>query len=260
MPGSLYQQSSAVLRRVLAGQMGCAVEDYLSHQLTIVERPADSREPHLALVTTMGTGSVVSVRDTRLAEWAREHAPAVHRNQQIFLPSFLEGMAAHARELGHEGAKSHSASGGCVLAEELVPLPLPAGYALRQLSTAEQAQLRMTNQFDNALGELDEHRRIAASRTAFAIDAPGGTVAAVAGIWDQYPGIDEIGLDVVREHRGHGLAAALTIHATKWIRDAGRWPIYTYGFTNVRSMNNALRCGYRPLWFLSAVYVPSDMH
>ena len=42
MPGTLYQQSSDALRRVLAAQMGCAVEDYLSHQLTIVERPADS--------------------------------------------------------------------------------------------------------------------------------------------------------------------------------------------------------------------------
>lgn len=260
MPGTLYQQSSDALRRVLAAQMGCAVEDYLSHQLTIVERPADSREPHLALMTTMGAGSVVSVRDARLADWAREHAPAVNRNQQIFLPSFLEGMAAHACALGYEGAKSHSASGGCVLADEVAPLPLPAGYALRSLSLDEQAQLRATNQFDNALGEPDERRRIAASRAAFAVYAAGSEVAAVAGIWDQYPGIDEIGLDVASGHRGNGLAAVLTVHATRFIRESGRWPMYTYGFTNVRSMNNALRCGYRPLWFLAAVFVPSDMH
>lgn len=260
MPDALYRESSDALRRTLAAEMGCAADDYLSHQLTIVQRPHKSREPHLVLATTMGTGSVVSVRDSRLGEWAREHAPPINRNQQIFLPSFLEGVAAQARELGYEGAKSHSASGGCVLAEDLGPLPLPPGYTLRQLSVEEQGALRATNQFDNALGEPDELRRIAAMRAAFALDAPGGEVAAVAGIWDQYPGIDEIGLDVAREYRGNGLAACLTVHATREIRQSRRWPIYTYGFTNVRSMNNALRCGYRPLWFLAAVYVPKDMH
>lgn len=260
MVTTLYTESSAALREVLAAQMGCTVEDYRSHQLAVVSRPADSREPHLVLVTTMGAGSVVSVRDSRLADWAREHAPARNRNQQIFLPSFLEGMAARARELGHEAAKSHSASGGCVLAELLAPLPLPPWYALREIGVEEQARLRAGGQFDNALGEPDELRRIAAARTAFVVECPDGEVAAVAGIWDQYPGTDEIGLDVAPAHRGKGLAAVLTVHATRWIREQGRWPIYTYGFTNVRSMNNALRCGYRPLWFLSAVYVPADMH
>ena len=256
----LYRESSAMVRDVLAQQMGCTPGDYQSHQVTVVARPADSREPHVALVTTMGAGSVVSVRDVRLIAWAQEHAPSVNRNQQIFLPSFLEGMAGFARELGFEGAKSHSASGGCVLAEELPAQPLPAGFTLRELSLEEAAALREDGRFDNALGEADELRRIARSRTAFAVTASDGSTAAVCGVWDQYPGIDEIGLDVAREHRGSGLASVLTIHAVQWIRRQGRCPIYTYGFTNVRSMNNALRCGFRPAWFLSAVYVPADMH
>ncbi len=260
MPTALYRESSAVLRRVLASELGCAPEDYLSHQVTVVDRPAGSREPHLVLVTTMGTGSVVSARDVRLAAWAREHAPAADRNQRIFLPSFLEEMAVRARELGYEDAKSHSASGGCVLAEELELPPLPPGFELRELTTQEQNELRLGNTFDNALGEADERRRIEATRTAFAAIAPDGAIAAVTGIWGQYSGIDEIGLDVARAYRGQGLARGLTLHAVHWIRASGRWPIYTYGFTNVRSMNNALSCGFRPLWFLSAVYVPSDMH
>lgn len=260
MTTPLYREASAFMRRTLAEQLGCSESDYQSHLVTVVERPPGSREPHLALMTTMGTGSVVSVRDARLADWAREHAPPVNRNQQIFLPSFLEGMASFAREIGHEGAKSHTATGGCVLAEDVDPLPLPAGFSLRELSTAEQTTLRADGRFENALGEEDEHRRIAATRTAFAVESADGSVAGIAGVWDQYPEIDEIGVDVDRAHRGGGLAAVMTVHATRWIRAQGRWPMYSYGFTNVRSMNNALRCGYRPLWFLSAVYVPADMH
>ncbi|MGB4863692.1 MAG: GNAT family N-acetyltransferase [Tepidiformaceae bacterium] len=260
MPGSLYRESSTIMKATLARQMGCQPADYESHEVTAVERPADSREPHLVLVTTCGTGSVVSVRDPRLGDWARANAPKPGRNQQIFLPKFLEGMASEARRLGHADARSHSSSGGMVLAEERPPRELPEGFRIRELTGAEVEALRSTLQFDNALGEPDETRRIAAHRIAFAAVDPHGTVVAVTGIWDQYPGIDELGLDVLREHRGAGLAAALTIHAIRWIRSEGRWPIYTHGFTNVRSMNNGLACGFRPLWFLSAVFVPEDMH
>jgi GNAT superfamily N-acetyltransferase len=224
-----------------------------------VERPANSREPHLALVTTCGTGSVVSTRDARLAQWAREHAPKASINQRVFVPSFLEGMAAFAREIGHTDAKSHSASGGLVLAEELPERPLPNSFSIRELSDAEVLEFRNDGRFDNALGEPDETRRITGHRIAFAVVDSNDEPLAITGIWDQYPGIDELGLDVLREHRGSGFAAALTIHAVRWIRSEGRWPIYTYGFSNVRSMNNGLACGFRPLWFLAAVFVPSDM-
>jgi GNAT superfamily N-acetyltransferase len=256
--GSLYAESSTVLKSVLAQQMGCEPLAYESHDLTVVQRPPESREPHLVLVTTCGTGSVVSSRDLALGEWAR--AKELSGNQRIFLPSFLEGMAAEARRLGHTDAKSHSASGGMVLAFDVPPPGLPPGFHIRDLSPDEITNLRAGLKFDNALGEPDESRRIASSRIAFAVVDSSDTPVAVTGIWDQYPGIDEIGVDVLREHRGHGFASALTIHAVRWIRSQGRWPVYTYGFTNIRSMNNGLACGFRPRWFLSAVYVPSDMH
>ena len=193
----------------------------------------------------------------RPGDWARQQQ--LKANQRVFLPSFLEDLAAYARELGHEGAKAHSASGGTVLAEDLPVRELPPRFALRELSLSEQEQLRAGGEFDNALGEPEERRRIAASRIAFAVVDSTGAPVAVTGIWDQYPGVDELGLDVLRAFRGNGFAAILTIHATRWIRSQGRLPIYTYGFTNVRSMNNALSCGYRPLWFIAPVYVPSDM-
>ncbi|MGE3077064.1 MAG: GNAT family N-acetyltransferase [Dehalococcoidia bacterium] len=258
MPGSLFSESSAFLKSTLASQMGCDSEAYESHGLTVVERPASSREPHLVLMTTCGTGSVVSSRDPALCEWTR--AQDLSGNQRIFLPSFLEGMAAEARRLGYEDAKSHSASGGMVLAFDVPPPNLHQGFRIRELTESEIVALRTGAKFDNALGEPDEARRIAASRTAFAVVDASGTPVAVTGIWDQYPGIDEIGVDVLREYRGQGFASALTVHAVHWIRSEGRWPIYTYGFTNIRSMNNGLACGFRPRWFLSAVYVPSDMH
>ncbi len=258
MRGSIFAESSSVFKAVLAEQMGCETAAYESNELTVVERPAASREPHLALVTTCGTGSVVSTRDARLAEWAR--GQQIEANHRIFLPNFLESMAAEARRLGHDDAKSHSASGGMVLAADVAPRELPPGFRIRSLSDDEVTNLRTGTKFENALGESDETRRINAHRIAFAVVSAADEVVACTGVWDQYPNIDEIGVDVLREHRGNGFASALTIHAVRWIRAQGRWPIYTYGFTNVRSMNNGLASGFRPLWFLSAVFVPADMH
>jgi GNAT superfamily N-acetyltransferase len=253
---SLFAEASAVFKSVLAGQMGCRPEDYDSHALIVVQRPGDSRDPHLALATTCGTGSVLSVRDERLARWAREQPVKPH--YRIFLPSFLEGLTSRARELGHANPKSHSASTGMVLAE-LRPVPrLPEGYEIRELAHSEQGRLRATKVFDNALLEPDE-RKVARFRTAFAAVDSRGEVAAVTGIWDQYPGIDEIGLDVARSARGLGLGRALATHAAGWIRADGRWPIYTYGFTNMRSANTGLAAGFRPLWQIAAVYRPEDV-
>ncbi len=254
MPGPLFEQAAVALKTALAAQLGCVPSALDSESLVVVDRPPDSREPHLALIASTGLGSVVSVKDPRLGDWAREQPLEYHF--RILLPSFLEGLAARARELGCAGARSHSPSEGMVLAADLPPHPLPAGYRLIELPLAEQQRLRPGGEFENALAEPSESRKIAAMRVAFAVQAPDGTIAGVVGVWDQYPGIDEIGIDVVPPHRGLGLATALTIHAARWVREHGRWPIYTYGIWNIRSMNNGLSAGFRPLWLLSTVYVP----
>ena len=124
----------------------------------------------------------------------------------------------------------------------------------------EQEELRATRKFDNALGEPDETRKIELMRRAFCVElGDGGDIVGIAGIWDQYPEMDEIGVDVLRDHRGYRLGHALTVHATRWILSARRWPIYTYGFTNIRSANNGIAAGYRPLWTIAAVYRPEDL-
>ena len=257
MMESQYREAAAAFKEILAEQMGCDAADYDSNALTIVERPEDSWEPHLALATTCGTGSVLSVRDPRLADWADEQPLETHF--RIFLPSFLEGLAAEARRLGHTEAKSHSATTGMIHAGPVPSRKLKPPYELRRLGVDEQLELREEGHFENALGEPTELRRIKRMKRAFGIDLPDGQVIAVAGIWDQYPGVQEIGVDVLPAHRGEGLAQILTVYSAKWIRAAGNMPIYTYGFSNTRSANNGLKSGFRPLWNLSAVFVPEDM-
>ena len=254
---SQFAETAAAFKEIFAEQMGCDAADYDSDELSIVIRPEDSWEQHLALATTCGSGSVLSVRDERLADWADDQP--LEKHFRIFLPSFLEGLAAEARRLGYTEAKSHSATTGMIHAGPVPTRKLKPPYDLRRLTIEEQVTLRAEGNFENALGEPTELRRIKRMKRAFCIDLPDGQVIAVAGLWDQYPGVQEIGVDVLPEHRGKGLGHILTVYCAKWIRGAGAMPIYTYGFTNTRSANNGLRSGFRPLWHLSAVYEPDDL-
>jgi RimJ/RimL family protein N-acetyltransferase len=107
---------------------------------------------------------------------------------------------------------------------------------------------RLTYVFDNALGEAEEQERFDNTRCAFAVVDATGEALAVAAVWDYGWGREEIGVDVRRDARGHGLAKAVVGAATHAILAAGRVPYYSCGGTNVRSHNNAIACGFRPVY------------
>jgi RimJ/RimL family protein N-acetyltransferase len=112
---------------------------------------------------------------------------------------------------------------------------------------------RPTWVFDNALGEADEQERFERTRTAFAVLDANDEPLAIAGVWDCGWGREEVGVDVRRDARGQGLAKAVVTAATHSILEAGRVPYYSCGATNVRSHNNAIACGFRPVFTRAAV-------
>jgi GNAT superfamily N-acetyltransferase len=245
----------SAVEAALARELGCDTADFHAQALRIVERPPGGREPALALAVECGTGSVISLRDARMVEPVRAAAAQLPAHYRIFLPSFLESVAAIARDVGHPNARTHTPALGLALAE-LLPVPsLPEGYFLTSLSPGEVAELRAVRAFPNALMEPDDDQMHHLFREAAAIRDASGTAIAAAGIWEMYPGIDEIGLDVHRDHRGRGLARHLTLLMTHRINETGRSPIYTISLANLRSLNNGLACGYRPAWLQAAIYL-----
>jgi len=259
MPSDTHRQASAAFQSEFARQLGCETSAFAAPGLTICERPADGREPHLVILAECGLGTVVSTKAPELLPWLRERGAALPYHFRVFQPSFLEALAAEAVRLGHDRARTHGSTMGLVLAEELPVPPLPGDLRIEELTPDEVLAERPTEVFDNALLDPDERpENLARFRTAFGVKDSSGRLLGVSGVWDQYPGIDEIGIDVLREARGQGLARILTIHATHWIRSQGRWPIYTAGISNLRSINNGIACGYRPAWTITIVYVPQE--
>lgn len=69
----------------------------------------------------------------------------------------------------------------------------------------------------------------------------------------------QIGVDVLPERRRQGVASALTSRLALEILERGKVPFYCAAWSNIRSVRNAVRSGFRPAWVemtaKSAAYV-----
>ncbi len=58
----------------------------------------------------------------------------------------------------------------------------------------------------------------------------------------------QIGVDVLPEYRRQGVASAITSKLAFEIMDAGKIPFYCSAWSNIRSVRNAIKCGFLPAW------------
>ena len=58
----------------------------------------------------------------------------------------------------------------------------------------------------------------------------------------------QIGIDVLPEYRRKGIAAALTSELALEILKRGKVPFYCVAWSNIKSVRNAIKSGFRPAW------------
>lgn len=58
----------------------------------------------------------------------------------------------------------------------------------------------------------------------------------------------QIGVDVLPEYRRHGIASALTSTLAIEILNRGKVPFYCAAWSNLKSVRNAIKSGFRPAW------------
>lgn len=58
----------------------------------------------------------------------------------------------------------------------------------------------------------------------------------------------QIGVDVLLPYRRQGIAAALTSRLALEIMERGRVPFYCAAWSNIKSVRNAIKSGFRPAW------------
>ena len=159
-------------------------------------------------------------------------------------PWFMEAgnLAALNRELAVFGAQIRHARPFFVNATT-APVP-ELDFDVIRYRSAQIEQFRGDERFGNAYGFCEtapDMLGVAAMRD--------GHILGMAGVSADSPLLWQIGIDVLPEARGQGVAAALVSHIRNDVLAEGRLPYYGTSISHLASQRVALRAGFRPAWF-----------
>lgn len=135
----------------------------------------------------------------------------------------------------------------CFMAEYFLPdlnhlRELNCGYELKILHQQDFAHL-YKKEWSNALCEKRKELDVLG---AGAYD--GEILAGLAACSADCDTMWQIGVDVLPEYRRKGIAAALTSRLALEIRKEGKVPFYCAAWSNIKSVRNAVKSGFRPAW------------
>ncbi len=135
----------------------------------------------------------------------------------------------------------------CFMAEYFLPdveilKELPCEYTLRILHPADFSGLYLP-QWSDALCADRAHLDVLG---VGAYD--GETLVGLAGCSADCETMWQIGVNVLPEYRRQGIAAAVTSRLALEILARGKVPFYCAAWCNLKSVGNAIKCGFRPAW------------
>lgn len=222
--------------------LNCEAADFLaSENKVVLSRKREGARKYLELpfscnLVSYGSNIVASVQPeyARLAEDYINRFPAEHcfetPNLHI-LNDALEGMGQRI----------------CYMAEYFLPdlgclEPLECPYPLKILHQQDFGPLYVPT-WANAL--CKERRELDVLGVA-AYD--GEQLIGLAGCSADCDEMWQIGIDVLPAYRRQGVASALTSRLALEILERGMVPFYCAAWSNVKSVRNAVKCGFRPAW------------
>ena len=135
----------------------------------------------------------------------------------------------------------------CFMAECFLPdvtklKELDCGYELRVLYKEDFADL-YTEQWSNCF-TFDDRERDVLAVGAYDNDKLIGLAGCSADCEMMY----QIGVDVLPEYRRKGIASAVTSRLALEVLALGKVPFYCAAWSNIKSVHNAVKSGFRPAW------------
>lgn len=237
--------NAAILRIAMeqsAIDANCSPADFAREESVIVPSAADPRArsylelPFSCALISYGHNVVASIQE--------EYRSAVSHYLAHTSPAHcFETPNLHV--LNH--ALEQKGQRLCFMAEYFLPdltllSPLSCPYPLRLLGPEDLGKLYLP-EWSNALCEKRKALDILA---VGAYD--GGKLIGLAGCSADCQTMWQIGIDVLPPYRKQGVAACLTSRLAREALARGKVPFYCAAWSNLPSVRNALRCGFRPAW------------
>nr|MDD6334981.1 GNAT family N-acetyltransferase [bacterium] len=220
----------------------CSPEDFLKPQsmVTLSKKHPLARK-YLPLPFAC---DLVSYGNNIIAQTSEELAPLV----EAYIHQY---PAEHSFETPHlhildDMLRPHGLK-VCFMAEYFLPdvehlKAQPCGYELRVLHQPDFADLYV-EEWSNAL---------CSERKALDVLGVGaydkGKLIGLAGCSADCQTMYQIGIDVLPAYRRQGVACALTSRLALEILALDKVPFYCAAWCNIKSVRNAIKCGFRPAW------------
>lgn len=230
-----HEEMLQLVRAQLAIELNCATDDLTGRKDSVVfveakenpgRRPFPRRDRFFEIVS-MGRSIVVSATPERL-ELAKAQMQGKDRDTIFSLP-FIRGLSLYfLPDLGSMKAASP-----------------PAGFTFELVEADRVSGLLALSGFDNALIYKPSHPYHTVMVMVAFLD---GTAVGMAGACDVCAKWHQIGVDVLPEYRGLGLASYLVNSLTSRVIEDGYVPVYGTISSNVASQRVAHRAGYYPAW------------
>ena len=223
---------------------GCRPEDFFDEGITVVESTVNEgarkylKLPFICDLTWYGHGLVASVRSDLIEDVRlfldRHGSKPEHLFETPVLYALNDVLAKHDARV-------------CFMAEYFLPdvdrlRVSECQYELRVLVQEDFAQLYLP-EWSNAICEKRKELDVLG---VGAYDS--GKLVGLAGCSADCNSMWQIGVDVLPEYRGQGIASAMTSRLAWEILKRGKVPFYCAAWSNIRSVRNALRSGFRPAW------------
>lgn len=220
----------------------CNAEDFLSTENKIVlSQKNEKARVYMPLplecdLVSYGNNIVaqVSQRMKETVEWYINKYPVEHCFES-------PNVIALNEQLAHFGYKV------CFMAEYFLPdvnelRELSCDYETRVLQP-EEFERYYTSDWSNALCEKRKHL------DKLAVGAfDNGKLIGLAGCSADCETMYQIGVDVLCEYRRKGVASAITSRLAIETLKLGKVPFYCAAWSNIKSVRNAIRSGFRPSW------------
>ena len=225
-----------------AEDIGCKAEDFTKTENVICKYHMGEKarkyikQPVIGNFVSYGSNVVAAVQDD-IRDIAEDYLKK-YEFYHLFETPNMNWLNEKLKPLGY---------GVCFMAEYYLPKlemmkEQPCDFELKVLEQKDFTELYIP-EWSNALCEERKELDVLGVG-AYTEGKLAGFAACSADADDMW----QIGVDVLPDFRRNGIATSVTSRLMKEILDRDKVPFYCTAWSNVRSVRNAVKCGFIPAW------------
>lgn len=232
------------IKRQLSYEFNCRPEDFAKEENVITKpvlhekRRKFSEKEFFLQMATFGNNAVISA-DERIHPWLKEWVKDKKGFWLFEQHNFFE-LETKLRENGYKMALTH---------HMFIPTPEllnhKADLKIKWLEQNDLSEYYGKEEFSNAL--CDRFRPDRPDVLAI-VALDGDKICGMAGCSADTPEMWQIGIDVLPEYRGKGIAKTLVALLRDEAYRRGAIPYYGTSLSNIASWKTAISCGFVPAW------------